>query len=176
MKKFIVIFFAILVLLFFSGNYTKEEIIIPNESIRIRVIANSNSENDQKLKSEVKKSIQLQLNHMLKDASNIDEVRQILKENLNDVEYTVEKTISNYKTDNNNFDINFGYNYFPQKTYKGINYEEGYYESVVISLGKSSGDNWWCVLFPPLCLVDEEENMEEIEYKSFIKEILNKYF
>ena len=65
-------------------------------------------------------------------------------------------------------------NYFPSKEYKGVKYEEGYYESLVITLGKGEGDNWWCVLFPPLCLIEGEEDTE-VEYKSIVMEILDKY-
>ena len=66
-------------------------------------------------------------------------------------------------------------NYFPEKEYKGIYYEEGEYESLVITLGNGIGENFWCILFPPLCLVDEEETTD-IEYTSIIKELINKYF
>ena len=62
------------------------------------------------------------------------------------------------------YQINYGSNYFPQKKYRGVNYKEGYYESIVISIGASEGDNWWCVLFPNLCLADLETDTD-IEYK-----------
>ena len=176
MRKVCFVCLAIIMIIFLSNTNTTEEIIIPNESIRIRVIANSNSKEDQELKQKVRKSIQIQLAEMLKEADNIDEVRAVLNEKLPEVEYTVERELQNAKK-NSDFDINYGYNFFPQKIYKGITYEEGIYESVVIKLGESNGDNWWCVLFPPLCLMEsDEENMEEVEYKSFIKEIINKYF
>ena len=128
------------------------------------------------MKQKVKKSIQLQLSDMLKDAENIDDVRSILNKNLSDVEYSVEKVLEKSNS-TNNFEVNYGYNFFPQKIYKGVTYQEGNYESVVIKLGESKGDNWWCVLFPPLCLMEaEEDNIEDVEYKSFIKEIIDKYF
>mgnify|MGYP004418680887 CR=1 FL=1 len=73
------------------------------------------------------------------------------------------------------FDINYGLNYFPEKEYRGLKYKEGYYESVVISIGKAEGDNWWCVLFPNLCLVDLETK-DNVEYKSWIVEKINKIF
>lgn len=176
MKKISIIALAIFVLLLINTMNVTEEIIIPNEAIRIRVIANSNSFADQELKKHVKESVQNQLNALLKDATSIEEVRRILNNNLKDVEYTV-KEIVNKQGNDNGFDVDFGYNYFPKKTYKGISYDEGYYESIVISLGKSKGNNWWCVLFPPLCLVDEaEDDMETVEYKSFVKELIDKYF
>lgn len=174
-KAFLILATIIMIFLISKTNYS-EEIIIPNDSIRIRVIANSNSEYDQKLKKNVRYSIQKQLSEMLKDASDIDEVREILKNNLGNIEYTVEKVFEKNKY-NNSFEVKYGYNFFPKKIYRGIEYDEGTYESIVIKIGESKGDNWWCVLFPPLCLMDEEEEqMEDVEYKSFIKEIIDKYF
>lgn len=177
MKKTIFILFAIIIgIMFITKNNTNEEIIIPNDSIRIRVIAPSDSIEDQKLKKNVKKSIQTELSEMLKDVNTIEEARKVLNRNLNDVEYTV-KTELERNNSNINFNVNYGLNYFPVKEYKGITYDNGYYESLVITLGEGQGKNWWCVLFPPLCLMDEDENnMKDVEYKSFIKEILDKYF
>lgn len=178
MKKVTLLLCAIFIILVISNNSISEEIVIPNESIRIRVIANSNSIKDQELKKKVKKSIQKELTDMLKDAKSIEEVRLILKDRLDGVKYTVESTLNN----NNNgidlkYDVNYGYNFFPKKIYKGVTYNDGYYESLVIKLGEAKGDNWWCVLFPPLCLMDEyNDDIEEVEYKSFVKELIDKYF
>ena len=83
----------------------------------------------------------------------------------------IKETIDKY---NIQYSISYGKNYFPNKEYNGVIYEEGEYESLVISLGESQGDNWWCVLFPPLCLIDEEQ--DEVEYTTFIKELIDKYF
>ena len=85
--------------------------------------------------------------------------------------YQVNKD-NNYNMD---YEIKYGYNFFPEKEYRGIKYEEGYYESIVISIGKAEGDNWWCVLFPNLCLVDLE-NKDDNEYKSWVLETINKIF
>ena len=72
------------------------------------------------------------------------------------------------------YKINFGYNYFPEKIYRGVTYDEGYYESLLITLGEGKGDNWWCVLFPPLCLLEAEESTA-VEYTTLVGEILKKY-
>jgi len=69
---------------------------------------------------------------------------------------------------------NCKWNEFPEKIYKGIRYNAGNYESLVIKIGEAKGNNYWCVLFPPLCLIDEE--IEEVEYKSKIVELFSKYF
>lgn len=177
MKKVMMILVAVVIgIIVITENNTTEEIVIPNDSIRIRVIAPSDSIEDQKLKGNVKRSIQSQLSEMLKNVKTIDQARNVLNKNLSDVEYTV-KTELKRNNSNINFNVNYGLNYFPIKEYKGITYDDGYYESLVITLGEGQGKNWWCVLFPPLCLMDEEEeNMENVEYKSFIKEVLDKYF
>ena len=74
------------------------------------------------------------------------------------------------------YDINYGNNYFPEKKYKGVTYKEGNYESLVVTLGNGKGDNWWCVMFPPLCLMDtEEQNLSNAEYHFWIKDIFDKY-
>ena len=85
----------------------------------------------------------------------------------------MEKTL-NKNNDKRSFHINYGKNYFPEKEYKDVIYEEGEYESLAITLGEGKGKNFWCVLFPPLCLIDKED--ENIEYKSLIKDIIEKYF
>lgn len=174
MKKVMIILCVLMILLI--NNVKAEEIIIPNEAIRIRVIANSNSKEDQFVKAQVRNSIQEQMADLLKDATSIEEVRGILNNNLKDFDFTVEKVLQRYNVVDD-FDINYGLNFFPEKQFKGVTYEEGYYESIVITLGKGEGDNWWCVLFPPLCLMEaEEENIDDVEYKSFIKETLDKFF
>ena len=72
--------------------------------------------------------------------------------------------------------IHYGLNYFPKKEYKGVIYEEGYYESLVVTLGNGNGDNWWCVLFPPLCLLEAQEtNTQDVEYKFFVQDLIDKY-
>lgn len=73
----------------------------------------------------------------------------------------------------NRFKLNVGRNFFPKKKYKGVTYNAGYYDSIVLSLGDASGVNWWCVMYPPLCLLDEKQ--ENYEYTSLVKELLNKY-
>lgn len=71
------------------------------------------------------------------------------------------------------YSLNIGQNYFPEKNYKGVTYDAGYYESLVITLGSGLGDNWWCVLYPPLCLIETEPNLDNITFKSYIKEYLD---
>ena len=94
------------------------------------------------------------------------------------VEKDMYKKLYNKAKENNydmSYKINFGYNYFPAKEYRNIKYKEGYYESIVITIGNGEGNNWWCFLFPNLCLVDLQ-NKTDIEYKSWLVKQINKIF
>lgn len=161
MKKIIVILFILSIIII---NNSKDEVLIPDNSIRYRIIANSNTVEDQRKKIEIKEQINKEIMPILSNSNSIDKARELIKENIPQIE----KIVSSYTDD---FKINYGNNFFPQKIYKGIAYDEGNYESLVITLGSGLGENWWCVLYPPLCLVDDTKS--DIEYTSLIKEILN---
>ena len=173
MNKTIITILFIVISYVFIGIGVEENIEIPSDAIRIRILANSNDEYDQDVKKEVKEDIQSYMSIILKDTTNIEEARVKINNNLDNINKKVGNTLQSldYKLP---YKVNFGLNYFPGKEYKGVKYEAGYYESLLITLGKGEGDNWWCVLFPPLCLIEAEESTE-VEYKSFIKEVLDKY-
>ncbi len=173
MKKIIPII-IILVLTTFINNYNK--VIIPRDAIRFRVIANSNSEYDQKNKKIIAKSLSTDIVEILKETKSLNEARNTLQKNLTNFE----KEANNIAISNNyneKINVDYGNHYFPEKEYKGVTYKEGEYESLVVTLGNGEGENFWCVLFPPLCLLEaDEEDTNKIEYKSFIKELIDKYF
>ena len=148
----------------------QEQVTIPKESIRFRVIANSNSIEEQKQKKEIVNNLSKELNKT-SNLKNIEESRKYIKRELPLFTEIVDKTLKDNNS-NKEFHINYGKNYFPEKIYKNVVYKEGVYESVVITIGEGAGQNFWCVLFPPLCLIDEDN----IEYKSAIKEVIDKYF
>lgn len=170
MKNFLISILIIFGMFFFI----KDDIVIPKESIRFRVIANSNSEYDQNIKMQVKDTVEKEIFTLLNNTSTLDMTRKLIKNDLNNIDVIVNNKLkeNNY---NHTYSINYGMNYFPEKIYKGVTYDSGEYESLVITLGDGKGDNWWCVLFPPFCLIEADES-SEVEYKWMVKEILNKYF
>ena len=172
MKK-ILILISLIIISLSSYNSFNEEIVIPDEAIRFRVVAKSNDEKDQEIKLKVKDNLQKKLNDLLKNSSSIEETRKLLKANQNEFSLIVKNTLLVNK-DDDMYKVKYGLNYFPEKKYKGIIYKEGYYESLVVKLGKAEGNNFWCVLFPPLCLVDE--NTTDTEYHILVKDLLKKYF
>ena len=175
MKKTLITLILILITYMVIGVKAEELVEIPDEAIRIRVIGNSNSEYDQEKKQELRKDVQLYMQNLLKDAKTINQAREIINNNLENIIKNFDNYLHNINYDTS-YNINFGLNYFPEKEYKGIKYKEGLYESLLITLGEGKGNNWWCVLFPPICLLEAEETKtNEVEYKSFVKEIINKY-
>lgn len=174
-KKIILI--VIVLGLIITNSIKTEEVIIPKEAIRFRVIANSNTNKDQQVKLIVRDNLQKSMTSVLKDSNSIEQSRSILKNNIFTFKANISNTLKQINSDEN-FEITYGKNYFPKKNYKGVTYKEGKYESLVVTLGEGKGDNWWCVLFPPLCLLEAEEtdNSEKVEYKFFVKELIDKYF
>ena len=168
------IFIILLLLIIINVYKTNEQnIFIPDSSIRLRVIPNSNSALDINIKEQVKTYLESDIYSLTKDTEDIEEARIIISNNLPNIETNINDIFKNNKY-NLPYEVNFGDNYFPEKTYKGATYKEGYYESLVISIGEAKGDNWWCVLFPNFCLVDTEEDNNE--YKSYFKELIHKIF
>lgn len=171
MKK-IVTFILVFFIMF--NSVKADNYIIPDDAIRIRIIANSNSKYDQEVKLKVKEMLELKMFNLLKDIKGVDEARKVINDKLWDINNDIKNLLDEEKY-SLEYKINYGKNYFPKKEYKGVTYNEGYYESLVVTLGKGEGNNWWCVLFPPLCLMEAEES-DKVEYKFFVQELFEKYF
>ena len=178
MRKVIVIVIIIIlsIVLYVNVNAEVDEIVIPEAAIRVRVIANSNSIHDQSMKMKVKKYIETSLSPKLIDVDNVEAAREIISQELDKLEREISNLFLEEDYDKD-FVVHFGDNYFPEKEYKGVHYEEGDYESLVVTIGEGKGDNWWCVLFPPLCLLEAEENeTDDVEYQFFVMKMLDKIF
>lgn len=165
MKKILMIIF--IPILFYSINLKNND-----DLIRVRILANSNSTHDQNIKEKVSNNLKLELYELLKDEENIENARKIIKNNISNIEEIIKE---NLKDENYSFSINYGLNYFPEKTYKNKKYKAGKYESLLVTLGEGKGKNWWCILFPPICLLEAEES-EEVEYDFFLSDFINKIF
>lgn len=171
MKKMMLAFMLIISIFSFCGCSSKE-----NENvIRIHIRANSNSEEDQSIKLEVRDNIITYITPILANCNNSSEVKNVLQENLSSI-----KNISDGVLESNGFDYvstpKMTNEYFPSRVYDGIVFGEGYYDALIINLGSGSGNNWWCVAYPPLCFVGENIDSGSIQYKSKLVEIINKFF
>lgn len=170
MKKLIILIICAVVVMFVCSS--NEYVEIPSTSIRMRVIASSNNTDDQNDKKIIKSVIEEKLYELNKNNETYEEIDQTINNNLDNLSQTITEAI-----DNNSmgitFKANYGYNYFPEKEFKGVKYKSGNYKSYVVTLGDGDGENWWCVLYPPLCLIDE--NKDDYEYHSLIKDTIDKY-
>lgn len=173
-RKLILIILTIVTIYVVYNNVKAEEIVIPNTAIRLRVIPNSNNLLDQEMKTKVKQYLETNLYKNFANVNNIEEARTMINNNIPKIEEDI-TSVFNENNYDMNFKVKYGNNYFPKKEYKGITYEEGYYESLVVEIGEAKGDNFWCVLFPSLCLLETEETTE-VEYKLGVLELINKIF
>lgn len=170
MKNTLVVLSIIILSLTIIKNKTNDDVIIPNDSIRFRIIASSDSEIDIKQKLELKEYIEKILIDLTKEATSTSEVDEIIVNNLDFINNKIFEYLKN-----DNYKLDYGLNYFPSKTYKGVIYDAGVYKSLVITLGNGLGKNWWCTLFPPLCLLENNETTTDVEYKFFISSIIEKF-
>ena len=167
MKKFIsitiilVTIFLICFGLFSSGK--------KQDYIRIHIRANSNLEVDQNIKYKIKDEIVSYLIPSIASCKTRDDFVLCINSNLSGIE-----NIANNTLENNGFlyraKVKFCQENFPTRSYDGVVLESGIYDAIIVELGSSSGDNWWCVVYPPLCFVSN--NSQDIMYKSRILEIL----
>ena len=171
LKKIIIIFLLVFIYVYFACNKIND-VNIPNEAIRFRIIANDNSKKSQKIKFNLNLKVNKLLNNLVNSNLSYNEFKDNINYNLDKIDIEV----MNYLLDNNykiDYKVNFGKNYFPNKEYKGIKYKEGYYDSLVITLGNGLGNNWWCILYPPLCNL-EDEKIEDSQYRVYVYDLISK--
>ena len=164
MKKLLIIF--VISLIYYSININNDNML------RIRVIANSNTKYDQDIKNNISNDLRKELYELLKDEKDIKNARNIVKNNISNLKNIIDKNLID---ENYSYTINYGLNYFPKKEYNGKTYDSGKYESLLITLGEGKGNNWWCILFPPICLLEAEES-ENVEYSFFLFDFVKKIF
>lgn len=135
---------------------------VKNSLIRFHVIANSDNDKDQKLKLKVRDAVLDYLYPTLNKSQSIDETRNIIKNNMNNVKVMAEDII---KKNNYNYSVKvmLSRENFPEKAYGNIILPQGNYEAFRIIIGSGQGHNWWCVMFPPLCFVDESKAVVEYD-------------
>ena len=147
-----------LVCLIVVSNLDIAQQIDKDSLIRIHVLANSNSETDQQLKLQVKDDVVRYLQPMLEQSHSIEESRTIIQNHMPQIEQTARRTLQQQNSD---YDVTLQYGHFdfPVKYYGCFSLPSGNYEALRILIGSGQGRNWWCVLFPPLCLTDSNVSM-----------------
>lgn len=140
--------------------------------LRIHIRADSNGQEDQDVKYAVKSAVVDYLTPKLANATSKDKAMDIVESELNNIERVCDKTLA---------DNGFSYTsraklckeQFPDRAYNGVTLAAGVYDALIVELGSGSGNNWWCVVYPPLCFVGGESNgTSQIVYKSKLLEII----
>lgn len=176
MKKVFILIAALAALFIainvFAGNEEEKE--ANADYLRIHIRANSNSDADQSVKYEVKAAVVEALTPLVSGARSKEQAEEIISENL----WLIDETSERVLREN-------GFYYgakarlcdeqFPTRTYGDLTLKSGVYDALIVDLGSGEGDNWWCVVFPPLCFVADGEG-EDVTYKSLIVEWFEKLF
>ena len=145
---------------------------LANSVFRLHVIANSDSKADQDLKYIVRDNVISYMNDICKNAKSKKEAIDIANKHQEEFRKIALDTI--YENGfNYDVDIEIGNFSFPTKTYGDISLPSGYYDALRIKIGDAKGQNWWCVMFPPLCFVDVSSGIVPDESKEIMKNDLS---
>jgi len=154
-----------------GANVKNGAMVIPDEAIRLRILANSDSEQDQELKRKIRDRVNEEITVWVEGLTSMENAREVITGNMDQIEVIVEEVMAEEGLVQT-YNVDFGRVDFPTKMYGKFIYPAGDYEAILITLGEGTGANWWCVLFPPLCFLDfsngeataspfEEEEAEE---------------
>lgn len=127
--------------------------MIPNEAIRLRILADSDSDKDQAIKRLVRDEVNKEITKWVEDLTSLDDARNIIKSKLPEIQAIAEEIVAT-EGSNQSVKTEFDKVQFPTKLYGQFLYPAGEYEAILITLGEGEGANWWCVLYPPLCFLD----------------------
>ena len=173
MKKIISFLLVSAILLIICGCNGQTTTTPEYALIRIHIRANSNQSEDQQVKMKVKEEITDYLSGELDGVSDFETAYSVIKENLEKIREIADETL---ESDGFSYSSNakLSCEHFPTRAYQDIVIESGYYDALIVSLGEGEGDNWWCVIYPPLCFVGKE-NGKGFKYKSLIAELWKKF-
>lgn len=144
---------------------------LAEEVFRFHVLANSDSEEDQALKMQVKEAVIAYMKEEIPESDSVETTKEWAKSHLSAIVNLAQAVIRNE-----------GYAYevtaevtscdFPEKTYGDITFPSGEYESLRIEIGQAKGQNWWCVLYPNLCFIDAVHAVVPEKGKKDLKKVL----
>lgn len=154
----------------YSSNINEN---LSNNLIRLHVIANSNSNSDQNLKIKVRDFVIKHIKEFYIESDNIQQTQDLILKNLENINIAVNNFLAESDTKYMS-KVYLGMFEFPTKYYENISLPAGEYNSLRIVLGEGEGENWWCVLFPPLCFVDSTHGEIPKDMKSTLEKKLPK--
>ena len=172
MKRLCITFLLFAIIILSGIVFLEQKPQVNTEYLRIHIRANSNEEIDQTVKYQVKNQVVEYLTPFIADCKSKADAEKILNENLENIERVADKVLEqngfSYKAN-----AKLKIEQFPTRVYGNLELEKGFYKALIIELGNGEGDNWWCVVYPPLCFTGDEVGFV---YKSKILEIINQFF
>lgn len=173
-KRFILLILLFVLYISISAfSYTNAVCTDIAESVfRLHVIANSDSTDDQHLKYLVRDNIIEYLNDISIGVSSKEQVMEIAHEHITEIQKVALETIRSNGY-NYSVKVSIGNFAFPTKKYGDITFPPGYYDALKIEIGEATGQNWWCVMFPPLCFVDVTSGIVPDESKEVMQNNLS---
>ena len=176
MKKILIGFVGLLILLgvVFALPFKTKVDDNKYDYLRIHIRANSNCEADQKVKYKIKDKLVEFLTPYLCEVPSKEEALQVVDNLKSELENVA---ISELRASGFSYSvgIKLSNEYFPTRTYNNTTLESGFYDAIIVELGSAVGDNWWCVMYPPLCFTKSGEG-EKVEYKSRLVEWFKRIF
>lgn len=145
---------------------------IAKNVVRLHVIANSDTDADQSLKLAVRDEIITSLQKSLKNADSVAQAKEIIARQQFQIQKDAQKVITAHNC-NYSVNVSLKQRYFPVKQYGDLTFPAGTYEALCVEIGTAKGHNWWCVLFPSLCFVNETTAIVPDESKEKLKENLS---
>lgn len=155
---------------------------VSKQIIRLHVLANSDSPEDQALKLKVKDCVVEEMQRKLKNVTSLADAKSTIVENIPVIEHLATEVI---QKEGYSYSVTGTMEnaYFPEKTYGDMTFPAGTYQALRLKIGSAEGRNWWCVLFPSLCFVDEtyavvpdeskeklKKNLKEDEYEALLQD------
>ena len=174
LKRFFLLLFLLILFIIVSAFSYVNAISshIADNLFRLHVIANSNEDFDQNLKYIVRDSIIEYINTLSQNLNSKEEIIASAQNNIKEIQKIAQKTI--YENGYNySANVEIGNFNFPTKKYGDISLPAGFYDALKIEIGEAKGENWWCVMFPPLCFVDTTSGIVPDSSKEFMKENLS---
>lgn len=177
-KKFLLFvpIFMVLVVMF----STLSPIIAMSENIstkvfRLHILANSNEDYDQELKMKVRNKVLEATEDLYANCNSVEEAKQITIKNISLIENTAQKVVAFYGYDYD-VDVEVCEEYFNTRYYEGFTMPAGLYSCLKINIGEAKGKNWWCVMFPSVCVSGCTEDFEKSLTQEEIELICSKNY
>ena len=176
MKKIAVVLLVALALVFGISYFCGENTSSNQEFLRIHIRANSNDVADQNVKYAVKKAVVDYLTPQLAEVCTKQQAMQVVEANLVQIQAVANSVLAQngfYYTSN----VSICREVFPTRSYDGVVLDAGIYDALIVNLGSGEGDNWWCVVYPPLCFVPSQSQTgnTNVEFRWKILEVIKNW-